>query len=98
MENLQLEKRKREQVTERINDLNQKLNTTIEQREYHNTGDVKRFMTEINNTPPAECTKELDRKLHLAQSLLNSYDLDIALLKKQIEFLFERIVDNEFEF
>ena len=61
MKNLQLEKRKREQVTERINDLNQKLNTTIEQREYHNTGDVKRFMTEINNTPPTECTKELDR-------------------------------------
>jgi len=97
MENT-LERRKREQVTERINDLTQKLNTTIEQKEYHNKNDVNRFMAQINNTPPGECIKELDRKLLLAQSLLNSYNLDIALLKKQIDFLFERIVDNEFEF
>jgi hypothetical protein len=98
MRKLNIQKRQREQVTEKISDLHERLNDKVNVKQHHFNNTIFDIRTQINDTPPGECTKELDAKLSFEDTLQNSWDLDIALLKKQIEFLNERIVDNEFEF
>ena len=98
MKKLNLDKRQREQVTEKISDLHEELNHKVNVKEHHFNNTIFDIRTQINDTPPGECTEELVAKLSFETTLQNSWDLDIALLKKQIEFLNERIIDNDFIF
>ena len=98
MKKTNLEKRKREQVVEKLSDLNRILKDKESSRMFHMTQEIMPFRTQINDAAEGEDTSKLEEALTRAEALQHSLFIDAECLQVQIEMLEKRIIDNEFEF